>query len=195
MIVCAQLLYTLFYFTMFTSFEGVNVTFERSTYVVFESNQAVRVCVILTGQLLRPVSFSLTTIPSTAHDDNNDFTEFATNILTENSGDHCVNIGIMFDNVVENTEDLTVRLSTDDFAVNIVQSTANIMILDSSTVALAFDRTEYSVLENSSQVVCVQLFGSMLDRNIAVYLEVNSRGMWLKLCSCAILIFTVNFYV
>lgn len=141
-----------------------------------ESSQTIQVCIVLTGQLARPVTFQVTTSSSTALAGIlNDYINFDQTLETLLPM-ICIDIAINPDTVVENTEMFQVNLgSASDAAVNILLSTANVLILDSSTVDFRFSSSVYSVFENSSISVCAILEGSTV-RNIAISLQLSSNG-------------------
>ena len=157
---------------------GVNVSFQFPVYSVLESNLSVEVCVVLSGQLARPVALQIFTSPATAlAGPLDDFISVDQNLTTE-----CVSILINLDDVVENTEVFTVNLSSADSGVTILQSSVDVFIHDSSTVDFQFSSAQYSVFENSSRSVCAMMFGGTV-RTIATSLQVSSTGRVSAHCS------------
>ena len=141
-----------------------------------ESDQTIQICIEISGQFLRPVTFQVSTSPATALPGvTNDYTTFSQELGTTIPV-RCINIAINLDTVVETTEMFQVTLSSaGDTAVNILQSTADVFIMDSSTVAFRFSSGVYSVFENSSESVCAILEGSTV-RSITISLQVSSSG-------------------
>lgn len=149
--------------------------FNQTTYEVLESAQSVQVCLLLMGELLRPISLSLSTTPQTALP-GMDYTSISSTGISTASASVCTNIDVNFDNVVENLETfLVIVQSNSDPAVNVVQQSATVNVIDSSTVDFSFSPDVYSVMENESVSVCVTLEGTT-DRDIVVSLQVSDSS-------------------
>ena len=143
-----------------------------------EEMGSIQVCILLSGQVLRPVSMQLFTTQGSALDgQDNDFISIDDVRVTTLSMD-CITLDIIFDDVVESDETFTVNLQSvaEDPAVIIVQpNMATISITDSSTVGFSFSSGVYTVIENASVPVCAQLEGNT-DRNIALSIVISSMG-------------------
>ena len=153
----------------------MNVSLQSTSYTVSEEMESVEVCILLSGQLLRPVSLQFFTTQGSAL--GNDFIGVDDIRVTTLPMD-CTTLDINFDDIVESDETFTVNMQTvvEDPAVIVVQpSMATVSITDSSTVAFSFSSGVYSVIENASVSVCAELEGNT-DRNILLSIVLSSMG-------------------
>ena len=161
---------------------GVNVTFQEASYSINEADESVMVCVDIEGVLARPITLMLSTISLTALD--SDFTPVNQTVITAEPST-CITVPISNDSLVEEQEVFSVVMSNvnGDSAVNILQSNVTVFINDSSTVSLDFAMPSYSVLENASVSVCVQLFGTT-NRTLMAILQVNNSCEFTQYLQC-----------
>lgn len=156
----------------------MDVSFQFTSYTVSEEMEFVQLCILLSGQVLRPVSLQLlTTQGSAMAGQDNDFISVDDTIVTTLPMD-CITLDINFDDIVESDEIFTVNLQNvvEDPAVNIVQpAMATVSITDSSTVGFIFSSGVYSVIENASVPVCAVLEGNT-DRIISLSIVLSSMG-------------------
>ena len=156
----------------------VDVSFQFASYTMSEEMGSIQVCILLSGQVLRPVSMQLfTTQGSALSGQDNDFISIDDVRATTLPMD-CITLDIIFDDVVESDETFTVNLQSvaEDPAVIIVQpNMATVSITDSSTVGFSFSSDVYTVIENASVPVCAQLEGNT-DRNITLAIVISSMG-------------------
>ena len=95
----------------------------------------------------------------------------------------CVDIVILDDSVLEDSESFEVALSTPDETVHFTRPTANVYVLDEDGVRMGLEEREYSGYEGEEIEICVELVG-MFSHSIPVAIQTvsgSARGTILLL--------------
>ena len=90
----------------------------------------------------------------------------------------CVEISLLHDSILENTEVIEVALSSSDTAVRFTRPTTNIYILDDDGVRMGLMSREYVGSEGEEIEICVELVG-MLSQDIGLSIRtepVSAQG-------------------
>ena len=82
----------------------------------------------------------------------------------------CVDIVILNDSVLEDTESFEVALSTPDEIVHFTRPTANVYVLDDDGVRMGLMEREYTGYEGEEIEICVELVG-MFSQDIHVDIQ------------------------
>jgi hypothetical protein len=153
--------------------DEIIVNFERSSYTVTEGDGVVTVFLSKTGDNEIPVMVSVETMTvddtATAGMDYN-----STFQPLEFGADEAViplNIPILDDSILENTESFTVILTVASDVVNVVigsERVTRITILDNDVVTVEFSEAEYSVSEGSGGVSVTVVLSGDTEREVAV---------------------------
>lgn len=96
----------------------------------------------------------------------------------------CVDISILHDSVLENTEVIEVTLSSADEEVRFTQPTTSVYVLDDDGVRMGLERRDYAGYEGEEIEICVQLVG-MISQNIGLDL-LTVPGSAQGICYCTI---------
>lgn len=160
---------------VYIPFIGVTISFETTNFTATEAEQSVEICVVIENGILgRNVDFTLSTSTDSATEQ--DFTpQNVTLSFTPSSSRECINILVIDDGIVEDTEEFVVSLGSGDSAVDVALGVLSVPILDSSSVLLRFMQDEYRLAENESVTVCVVLEGQN-DRNVMVFVEATNSS-------------------
>ena len=131
----------------------VNASLSEARYVVSEDSRLIEVCVVLDGLIQRELMVELFTMDSSAigrcllllvavqllvifvaaledYETSNITIIFIPDSL--DSRIICHSISIIFDNIVEEIEEFFISITTTDSGVQIIQSSASILVLDNS---------------------------------------------------------------
>ena len=95
----------------------------------------------------------------------------------------CVDIVILDDSVLEDSESFEVALSISDETFHFIRSTANVYVLDDDGVRMGLEEREYSGYEGEEIEICVELVG-MFSHSIPVAIQTvsgSARGTILLL--------------
>ena len=116
-----------------SQFLSIAVSFQQSVYIVEEGEREVRVCLVLLQgpELLSPINIALTTVQSTARS-GTDFEPLSILVQLISVGEPaCFSITIIGDNIVEEDEQFSVVIHSDNPNVEFQQISATIIIQDS----------------------------------------------------------------
>ena len=115
---------------------AVQVSLNQSAYTVSEQDGEANICLVLTGQLDRPISIELILSNDTADtsDFNSDSLVYTFASGSDSGAIECNVVGINMDSIVENEERFSVSLqeNPEDGAVIIAQGEGEVFIEDSS---------------------------------------------------------------
>ena len=92
----------------------------------------------------------------------------------------CVDIVILNDSVLEDTESFEVALSSPDEVVHFTRPTANVYVLDDDGVRMGLMERDYTGYEGDQIEICVELVG-MISQDIRVDIQsqpVSARGIY-----------------
>ena len=145
---------------------GVQVSFRERTITLIENGPSMDLCVELQGLLGRTIAVNIEFLEQSASFQ--DFTNRDTTI-NFNAGDIaliCIQLGASMDDILENDEVFSARLSSLDNSVDIVNGSIEVTIRDSSEVVVGFDSPSESVVEGSTFSVCVRIFSGRLAEQI-----------------------------
>ena len=95
----------------------------------------------------------------------------------------CVDITILDDSVLEDTESFEVALVSTDDKVHFSRRTANVYLLDDDGVRMGLMERDYAGYEGDEVEICVELVG-MISQNIQVDIRTvpeSARGMYLAI--------------
>lgn len=138
-----------------------------------EGASQLEACMILQGGMLaRPVYLTISSSNGTAQAPG-DYNELIYHMTLSHSDGvrKCINITIIDDELVEDTEIFSLTLASEDNAVSLIPDRLTVMILDNDKVTLTLQQTNYTVNESVGQLeLNVELKGT-LERNITVSLE------------------------
>ena len=154
---------------------AVNIGFEQTLYSVQEDAAQLKVCVVIEGATLaRSVELTISSSNGTAQAPQ-DYAEtfYSISYLQSDGERKCINITIVDDDIIENTETFSLRLASVDVAVSVISDELTVTILDDDQVTLALRETNYTVNESAGQLqVMVELKGN-LERSISFSLNSN----------------------
>ncbi len=86
----------------------------------------------------------------------------------------CVDIVILDDSVLEDSESFEVTLSSPDETVHFTRPTANVYVLDDDGVRMGLEEREYTGYEGGDEIeICVELVG-MFSQSIPVAIQTQS---------------------
>ena len=161
----------------------MDIIFQEDDYSVVEGREPVMVCVSLAGELARPVTLTLSTLPQTALE-GEDFTPVSQTMETT-APSTCIAVSASQDELVEPQEMFAVQVSNtnSDPAINIQQATVAVLVTDSSTVSLEFASPTYAVSESDSVQVCVVLVGDT-GRVLTANLQMDDLSEWISTECC-----------
>ena len=157
--------------TPFTA--GVTIGIELPNYTVREEDGPLEVCAVLVeGSLERSVLFTLSNMDDTATSPG-DYSTFTVELtFNATSSRACTDIPIEDDTILENPENFTVVLTSDDPDVSFMPPTSVVTIIDNDGVTIGFERETYTAMENEGSVeVCAILRGGELEREVIVNLD------------------------
>lgn len=150
-----------------------------------EVNGRIEVCVVLeSGTLGRNVEFTLSTLEESATADEDFIQEDSQLTLAPSLNEVCVEILVIVDDIVEDTETFSILLQTNDRSVDIESESRVISIVDSSMVHLRFIQEEYNLIEGGNIDVCIVLVG-LISRTVDASIQAVNGG---KFCSCKLML-------
>lgn len=90
--------------------------------------------------------------------------------LTGADGENCTTISILDDDIIETNETFSLRLSATNTAIDIVQNSATVIIIDDDTVTIGWSSPSYDVNENATlATVCIEINQGEIARPVVVY--------------------------
>ena len=155
----------------------VKIGFEKILYSVQEDTVEQEVCIVIHGgSLARLVNLSVFSSDGTAQAPGDYAQVFYLIAYSQSDRERkCINVTIIDDSLVENTETFTLSLLTEDASVSLIQSSLSVMIIDNDKVMLALQETNYTVIESVGQLEVKFEFKGELERNITFSLESNDE--------------------
>ena len=169
---------------------GVSISFAPTDGIIMEVNRRMEVCIILINGTLsdRDIEFTLSMLEESAMADEDFIREDFQLSLAPSLNEVCVEISVMIDDIVEDTETFTILLQTNDRSVNIEIESQMITIVDSSMVNLKFIQGEYSVREGENINVCIVLIG-LISRTVDASIQAVNGS---KFLSCELMHASLN---
>ena len=102
----------------------------------------------------------------------NNVTLFA-GLSSEEQQRECVDISILHDSILENTEVIEVTLSSPGDGVRFTRPTTNVYVLDDDGVRMGLETRDYAGYEGEEIEICVQLVG-MISQDINLNLRTEA---------------------
>ncbi len=128
----------------------------------------LEVCVVIkAGALARPVDLVISSrdVTALAPDDYKKI-GYLTSYSRNDGARKCINVTIVDDDLVENTETFQLWLTSKDKAVSLISSQVTLMIVDNDKALLALEQTNFTVNESIGQLeVKVRIIGQ-LERDV-----------------------------
>lgn len=150
--------------------------FERSEYIVTETEGAIEVCVRLNGVIEISVAIDLTLMTG----GNAALTDFmfipATLTFTPTSGTSlCHSVAVVADSIIEGDETFLLAISTEMRIPGVVLSPmgAVITIEDSSQTNVTLVNSRITLGEGESDLLC---FSADLERSLTIEIDIDSTG-------------------
>lgn len=160
-------------------FAGISIGIERSRYAVSEDDGSIEVCALLTsGSLERRVTLTLSSQDGGASStDPVDFSAVAVQLqFDERTLKQCAVISITNDNIVEESEDFMLMITTDDLDVTLSgDGMSTITITDTDKVAIEFEKSKYQIQEETGVEVCAALKNASLEKVLVTRLINTSK--------------------
>lgn len=157
-------------------FAGVLAVFTQTSYTVMESDTTqAEVSLEVRGGIARPVTMNVNFLGQTATQLEDFSNTNETLIFTEGSLNQVsFLVSIVQEDLLENDESFIITLTSTDNAVDIVNGTVEVTILDTSVLSVGFQNTEDLVTEGETLLACVQVFSGRLAEEISLPLTVSS---------------------
>lgn len=152
---------------------------EFPDYTITEGEGPLEVCgVIIEGGVQREVVFTLSNVDGTATSPE-DYEAFVEELTFDADNSRvCINVTIEDDTLLENPENFTVIINTNDPDATIPDSTSSVTILDNDGVVIGFEMEIYNVREDQGTLeVCALLISGELPAEREVVVNLNTGNL------------------
>lgn len=156
---------------------GAKIAIEKQNYTVSEGDGAVNVCIIVDSESLeRTVDFFLYAVGDSASSRQH-LRDFYIDLDLKRTFNKtilrvCVDVSIIDDNRVENSEQFRVTVSSRDPDVIITIPTAIVTIYDNDEPVIGFAKAEYRGKEGQTVEVCITV-DNILERSVSILVNVS----------------------
>jgi hypothetical protein len=146
----------------------------ETTYEVIEGNPLqTAVCVELIGELDIVISVALTFTEDTATTE--DFMNINMTLLFSSISSplQCITLNITEDDMLENEEEFIVTLSSLSKVVDVLVSSAEVVILDTSVLVAGFESSSDNVTEGETYLACMRISSGSLAEDFVLTFEIQ----------------------
>ena len=147
---------------------AIDIAFEQTLYTMQEDVIQQEVCMVIEGgTLARPVDLMISSsdITAQAPDDYNKIS-YLTSYSHSDGARKCINVTIVDDVLVENTETFKLWLTSKDEAVSLISDHLTVVIIDNDKVLLALEQTNFTVNESIGQLEVKARLSGKLERDV-----------------------------
>ncbi|XP_019849167.1 PREDICTED: G-protein coupled receptor 98-like isoform X1 [Amphimedon queenslandica] len=149
--------------------DSVTIGFTMESISVVEGSNPVSICFrVNEGILARNVAVNVSSSSNTAVIGVDYSLPSSVFIFNSSVNEHCVSFVPLEDDIIENTETVTVLLSTSDPAVNFDISRETVSITDNDRASIDFSQAEFTIREDGSTLSYSVILTGNLDRSIVV---------------------------
>ncbi|XP_019849169.1 PREDICTED: extracellular matrix protein 3-like isoform X2 [Amphimedon queenslandica] len=149
--------------------DSVTIGFTMESISVVEGSNPVSICFrVNEGILARNVAVNVSSSSNTAVIGVDYSLPSSVFIFNSSVNEHCVSFVPLEDDIIENTETVTVLLSTSDPAVNFDISRETVSITDNDRASIGFSQASFIASEDGSTLSYSVILTGNLDRSIVV---------------------------
>ena len=156
---------------------AIDIGFEQTSYTIQEGATQLQVCIVIEGgALARPVDLVISSrdITAQAPDDYKEIS-YLTSFSHNDGARKCINVTVVDDDLVENTEIFQLWLTSKDEAVSLMSNQLTLMIVDNDKALLALEQTNLTVNESIGKLEVKLKLTGQLERNV-IFSVVSDNG-------------------
>lgn len=158
--------------TLYLLLLAATIGFEHTQYVADEGIPTLQLCLrVLSSELERPVNLSV----STAGDAqvSIDYTiPRNTTIYPDDNGRKCLDVSIIDDLIVEDSEMIVLTLTSLDSAIFLHPDSVTVVINDNDRILVAMQQPSYTVSEGDGELhVAIEIVDGTLDKSVFVLVQ------------------------